>query len=108
MSEPKYEPKFGRVLIRREVKEKIGSIIIADAKRHAKSEGVIEALGETAGLTEVPGQSEVIQTLKVGDKVIFGMHSGVWLNGTYTPTGANEDGTLFMCQDQDILAVVKE
>ena len=104
----KYKPKFGRVLIRRKNEEKIGSIIVPDAKRHAKCEGVIEALGETAGLTEIPGQSEVVQTLKIGDKVIFGMHSGVWLNGTYSPTGANDDGTLFMCQDQDILAVIEE
>lgn len=107
-----YEPKFGRVLIKREVKEKIGSIIIADAKRYASCEGVIAALGETAGWTSVPtdsGESTYQQTLKVGDRVLFGRHSGAWIDATYGTNGAdNDDGSLFMCQDQDILAVIKE
>lgn len=106
--QPKYEPKFGRVLIRREVNEKTaGGIIIANAKRHATCEGIILALGETAGLTEIPGK-EPVQTLKIGDKVIFGRHSGTWLDETYSRDAGNDDGTLFMCQDQDILAVIKE
>jgi|ERR1044072_9936985 co-chaperonin GroES (HSP10) len=105
--EVKYKPKFGRVLIRRKVEEKIGGIILPNAKRHAKCEGEILALGETAGLTEIPGQ-DVIQTLKIGDKVIFGLHAGVWLDGTYSVDGQSDNATLFMCQDQDILAVIEE
>lgn len=101
-----YLPKFGRVLIKREIKEKIGSIILPDAKRHARCEGVIVALGETAGWADVPGQGNV-QTMKVGDHVIFGRHSGAWLDATYARDSENDDGTLFICQDADILCIIE-
>lgn len=108
-SSVKYEPKFGRVLIQREVKEKSkGGIILPDTakKRHAACKGVIVALGETAGWTEtyVDGELKPIQTLKVGNHVLFGRHSGAWLDGD----DDKDDGTLFICQDQDILTVIKE
>ena len=108
----KYKPKFGRVLIQREINDKSkGGIIIPNAKRHANSEGVILALGETAGWTESydeQGTLNPIQTLKVGDRVLFGRHSGAWLDGMQGVKDAEEDGTLFICQDQDILAVINE
>lgn len=110
MSKTRYEPKFGRVLIRREVKEKTkGGIILPDsaAKRHAACEGVIVALGETAGWTEAydeEGMKVVVQTMQVGQRVVFGRHAGAWLDGTEE----KDDGTLFICQDTDILAVVNE
>lgn len=107
-----YEPKLGRVLIRREISEKIGSIIIPDAKRHARCEGIIIALGETAGYTQAyedNGDTRIIQTLNVGDKVLFGRHAGAWIDASHKTTGEeNDDGTLFLCQDEDILAVIKE
>lgn len=109
-----YEPKFGRVLIERTVKEKsAGGIIIPNAQRYAYPEGLIVALGETAGWTETydeDGNKEVIQTLRVGDRVIFGRHSGAWLDATYNSAqkSENDDGKLFICQDADILAVVRE
>lgn len=122
--ELRIKPKFGRVLIKREVKTKTeGGIYIPDAaaKRNAALEGVIVALGETAGWTETYEDvshlrtdgvkvfdTTPIQTLKVGDKVIFGRHAGAWLDATYNPKGEqNDDGSLFICQDQDILAVVE-
>lgn len=112
----KYEPKFGRVLIKREIKQKTtGGIILTNdtAKRHATCEGVIVALGETAGWVETynesTGDREPVQTLSVGQKVIFGRHSGTFLDATYGQKGEdNDDGVLFMCQDADILAVIKE
>lgn len=98
----KYEPKFGRVLIERE-KPKASGIIIPEntAKRIAPCIGNIVALGETAGWTESydNGESKPTQTMKIGDKVLFGRHSGAWIDG---------EETLFICQDQDILAVIKE
>ena len=55
------------------------------------------------------GELSPIQTLKVGQKVIFGRHSGAWLDATYGADGKeNDDGSLFICQDQDILAIVNE
>jgi co-chaperonin GroES (HSP10) len=108
-SRVKYEPKFGRVLIKREVQEKTkGGIILPDAakKRHAACRGVIVALGETAGWTEtyIDGELKPVQTLSVGDNVIFGRHAGAWLDGDEE----KDDGTLFICQDQDILTIIKE
>lgn len=107
-----YQPKFGRVLIKRpKVQEKIGSVIIPDQLKdkhsNAKCVGVIEALGETAGWVEVP-EKGYIQTMKVGDKVIFGKHSGTWLDATYGNKGENDDGSLFICADADILAIITE
>ena len=109
---PKYEPKFGRVLIKREIQEQTaGGIIIPDtvAKRNAPCIGTIVALGETAGWTEVPYDegNKQQRIMNVGDKVIFGRHSGAWLDGTYKDDG-NTDGTLFICQDGDILTVIRE
>lgn len=111
-------PLYGRVLIKREVKKKTaGGIIIPDthAKRHSSCKGEIIALGETAGWTETHYESEnglatkIVQPLKVGDQVMFGRHAGTWIDATYNDkTGeANDDGELFMCQDQDILAVIE-
>ncbi len=105
----KYQPKFGRVLIERDVQEKTkGGIIIANAKRYANSTGIIVALGETAGWTDayINGELTPTQTLKIGDNVMFGKHSGAWLDATYTDGKENEDGKLFICQDADILCVI--
>lgn len=106
----KYEPKFGRVTIRREVEKKTsGGVYIPESaqKRNARCVGIIDALGDTAGWADVP-EKGYIQTLRVGDTVVFGRHSGAWLDATYGANGENDDGTLFICQDADILAVIKE
>lgn len=109
MADSTYTPLFARVLIRREVKEKsAGGIIIPNAQRHAKHEGVVVAKGETAS-----------ESITVGDRVIFGKHAGAWLDSTYsdikdTARGGikvgekeNDDGTLFICQDEDLLCIIK-
>lgn len=98
MSECKYTPLFGRVIIKREIHAKKGSILIPEgiAKRHARTEGVVVRIGDQ------------VEGVKPGDKVIFGKHAGAWLDSTYSQTGENDDGTLFMCQDEDILAIVNE
>lgn len=103
------EPKFGRVIIKREVSEKTkGGILIPEiaAKRNAPCEGVIQSLGETAGWVEVyeDGQLTPKKIFNEGDKVLFGRHAGAWIDATE----GNDDGTLFICQDADILAVIKE
>lgn len=94
----KYKPIFARVLIEREITKKTtGGIYIPDttAKRHAACEGEIVALGETAS-----------ETLKVGQRVLFGRHAGTWIDGSLTKDA--DDGTLFLCQDEDILAIIAE
>ena len=107
-----YKPVFGRVIIEREVTKKTtGGIIIPDAaaKRNASCVGTIVGLGQTAGWTTIyneKGEEGVTQVFKVGDKVVFGRHTGAWLDATYSDKGENDDGTLFICQDSDILAVI--
>lgn len=109
-----YKPKFGRVLIEREVKTTTsGGIILTNeaAIRNAVCEGIIKALGETAGWAETyqDGERVPIQTLKVGQKVIFGRYSGQWLDATYGSDGKDkDDGKLFICQDADIIAVKEQ
>lgn len=107
-----YEPKFDRVIVKREITTKtLGGIIIPDtaAKRHATCTGVIVALGETAGWTETYQDGELVpvQTMKVGDTVVFGRHAGAWLDATYGGSGENDDGQHFICGDRDILAVIR-
>lgn len=110
-----YEPKFGRVLIEREVNEKTnGGIILPESaiKRHAHSEGTIIALGETAGWTDVPdpvnGELTRKQIFKIGDKVLFGRHAGAWLDQYQGVNVKEGNERLFICADEDILAVIKE
>lgn len=108
----KYEPKFGRVLIKRVIAEKIGSIFVPDAKRHARLEGIIVGLGENAGWTtsyDVAGNQKNVRAFNIGDKVLFGRHAGAWIDASNKIGGEeNDDGTLFICQDEDILAIIKE
>ncbi len=95
MSECKYKPLFSRVIIRRELNEKTaGGIIIPDAKRHSRAEGIVVAIGSNA------------DGVAVGDRVMFGKHAGTWLDATQGQSGENDDGTLFICQDEDILAII--
>lgn len=110
MADVVYRPLFGRVLIKREVQEvSQGGIMIPEtiAKRHARCEGVVIAKGPTAD-----------ESIEIGAQVIFGRHAGTWLDATYAPvrnpqTGQpfgiadKDDGTLFLCQDEDILAVIE-
>lgn len=109
MSEVKYKPLFGRVLIKREIQTKTeGGVIVPDsiAKRHSRCEGVIIATGHTCD-----------EAVKVGMHVVFGKHAGAWLDNTYSlaknPNGQigvkdNDDGTLFICQDEDLLAIIEQ
>lgn len=94
----KYKPLFGRVVISREVEEKKGSIMIPShlQKRHSRSEGVVVAIGPSA------------EGVEIGQRVIFGKHAGTWLDSTYSGTAENDDGSMFLCQDEDILAIVGE
>lgn len=97
MTDCKYSPLFGRVIIKREVEEKKGSVLIPThlQKKHARCEGTVVAMGPQA------------EGVSIGDHVIFGRHSGTWLDATYAGAAENDDGTTFLCQDEDILAIVR-
>lgn len=110
----KYRPIFGRVLLERKVLKQIGSILIPDAeqKRQAICKGTVVAMGETAGWTisyNEQGKEKVVRTIAVGDTVSFGRHAGTWLDKSYGVAKADdEEAPYFLCQDQDILAVIEK
>lgn len=112
IKEASYKPTLNRVLIEREVRKGISGIIIPNdiAQRHAACKGKIIALGETAGWSEVYNDNNELipkQNLKIGDEVIFGRHSGAWLDATYDLGGkVRDEGKLFICADADILCVI--
>ena len=83
---------FDRVLLKRE-ELKTGSIIVPETAkdRNAPSRGVILALGPTC---------EHDPPLKVGDRVIFGMHAGTTLR---------VDGIeYYVVAEADIIAVLEK
>ena len=88
-------PLFARVLLKREVLRKVGSIIIPESSqdRHARCLGEIVAMGPDA-----------TATLRVGDKVVFGKYAGTWLDENGKD---NSEGEYYIVQDEDILARVE-
>ena len=87
----KLRPLFDRVLLHRE-EIKTTKLIIPDSakERNAPHRGVIAAIGPTC---------EHDPPLKVGDRVIFGMHSGAVLKV--------DDVETFVVSEEDIIAVVE-
>lgn len=104
-----YKPLFARVLIEREIQTQQGGVLIPEtiAKRHARCEGIVIAVGPTAD-----------ESVKIGSHVVFGRHAGTWLDATYAPVRGSDgkpfgiadkdDGTLFLCLDEDILCVIED
>lgn len=104
-----YKPLFARVLIKRDVHKKIGNVLLPEniAQRHAHLNGIVMAVGPTAD-----------ESIKIGDRVMFGRNAGAWLDASYSqvrdangrPVAAvsdNDDGSYFICQDEDLLAVIE-
>ena len=90
MAQIPFQPLFARVLLEREDKEKIGSIIIPESakSRYSPAEGRIVAVGHTV--------DESIKEL-IGKVVMFAKFAGDWLE---------IDGRkYFICQDEDVLGV---
>jgi chaperonin GroES len=87
-----FEPLFARVLLQREVREQIGSIILPEnsKQRYTSEVGIVVAVGESV--------TDRVADL-LGKKVLFAKYAGDWIkiNG--------ED--FFICQDEDLLGVYK-
>lgn len=93
----KLQPKFARVLIRR---EKIRtSIIIPDeaARRNAPAKGTVVAVGPACD-----------EQIKPGMTVIFGQYAGAWINGDGSNVTRENEAEYFVCQDEDVIAEVVE
>lgn len=104
-----YKPLFARVLIQRETQTKIGNVLIPEniQRRHARCEGIVVDKGPNAD-----------ESIKVGARVCFGRHAGTWMDATYSPVKGPQgqmlgisdadDGTLFLCMDEDILCIIED
>ena len=91
-SKPTPTPLFARVILRRPiVKKTAGGIILpeASAKKDANAIGIVLAVGPTAD-----------KSIEVGQTVTFGIYGGSWMQ----LPGYDEE--LFICQDEDILAIL--
>lgn len=95
----KLRPLFARVLLQRQKAEKIGSILLPSdaAKKHATLRCEVLAVGPTAD-----------ESIRVGDQVIIGVHTGTWINANGRPVADAQTAEYFICQDEDILAVVED
>lgn len=84
-----YKPLMNLVIVKREIKDKVGSIHIPESAKHKMTahEGEVLQTGPEVTLVE-PGQ-----------KIVFGSFSGTWLD---------EKQSLFIVSDEDILAVIEE
>lgn len=83
-------PLFARVLLKRDVL-KAGSIIIPEQaqERNAPAKGTVIAVGPTAD-----------ESIKEGQRVVFGRHAGAWLK--------EGDDDFYIVQDEDILGVIND
>lgn len=94
MSKVKITPLFGRVLLERPKREKIGSLILpADSqKRHATLRCKVLAKGPNAD-----------DSVKVGSQVVIGMHAGAWVNAEGEPVTRPDQAEFYIVNDEDIL-----
>ncbi|MGH8601520.1 MAG: hypothetical protein ACREXR_01685 [Gammaproteobacteria bacterium] len=104
----KITPKFDRVLIRRDtiqdsLRARQSSILLPPGAVQANpsERGTVLAVGAGAGLRDKDGV--LLESITVGSRVIFAIHSGVIVK-----TGNENEESLFLCQDNDILAEIIE
>lgn len=98
----KLKPYFARVLIKRELKEKVGSIFIPEniRKRHAACIGEVVAVG-----------SDADPSIEEGQTVMFGQHAGAWLDRNFNPLSeekVEDEGAYFILQDEDLWGEVTD
>jgi chaperonin GroES len=83
------EPLFTRLIIKRTVLDKVGSIIIPNKSKEMElSEGIVVAIGSDC------------ERVNVGDYVMFGRYAGCELE--------RNNGTWVMLNEEDLLAKLKE
>lgn len=94
-----FNPWFDRVLLKRERRQKVGSIIVPEdaQRRNSRARGEIVAVGDQC----MDRTREAI-----GKTVLFGVHAGAWLdaNGVEKPA---DDADFFICAETDILGDVE-
>lgn len=95
----KMVPLGGRILLHREVKEKVGSIILPPdaAKRNAPLRCTILDTGPACEWG-----------LKPGEEVLIGRLAGTWINMSGKPITEPEEAEYFIVQEEDILVVFEE
>jgi co-chaperonin GroES (HSP10) len=87
-------PLFARVLLKRESLKSKNVILTADvAAKYASYKCEVLAVGPNCD-----------ESIKVGDTVIIGKYSGVWLDENGRP---EDGGEYYICVDEDILCKVE-
>lgn len=91
------EPLFARVLLHREKREKIGTIILPENQQKRLSSLKCKVVAKGPGADE---------SIEVGSEVLLGRFAGDWINEDGEP-GEPDVAEYYIAQDEDILAVVK-
>lgn len=92
-------PLFNRVLLRREKREKIGSILLPDSSQTKHSSTICDVVA-------VGGQAD--ESIQSGMKVRIGQYAGKWLTEDGDPTEKPEEASYYIVNDDDILTEVRE
>lgn len=97
MPELPLRPLFDRVLLHREQRSQIGSVIIPEtvAKRNAPNRGVCVAKGGAAD-----------PAIEIGKTYIHGQHAGTWINAEGVAVPDPEEAEYFVVVDTDLIAEV--
>lgn len=92
-------PLFDRVLLRRALKQKTGSLYMPESvqKKYAGTRCTVVAIGPDAF-------KDVETKVSVGDEVLIGQYSGAWVNEEGSPA---DNGEYYICNDTDLIAVIK-
>lgn len=100
---PTLEPCYSRVLIRREKKEQIGSVIIPESSQLKQSNlrGEVVAIGP-----DVNDSSRSETRINVGDVVVVGVHTGSWIDEWGEPVSSAKEAKYYVVQDEDIIMKV--
>lgn len=97
------QPLFSRVLLRREVAKKIGSIYMPEQTqlKFSSLKATVVAIGP-----DVNDLERSMTRIEVGDIVIIGKHAGCWLDEAGNPVEKADDAVYYIVQDEDILVKV--
>jgi co-chaperonin GroES (HSP10) len=92
------QPLGDRILLKRNVAEKVGSILLPDdaQKRLAKLRCEVIRCGPACEWG-----------LRPGDEVIIGQYAGTWLTEEGSPVVEAEEAFFYICGEADIIAVIR-